>query len=87
MTINPSSIHIWQYSLYRNVLKTLRNLTPRQSEDQVIMWATTRQIADANNISIYKARQLLLGLVKLGLVIVSDAPGKNSLRWYPLDSP
>ncbi|WP_167507656.1 hypothetical protein [Rahnella variigena] len=46
-------------------------------------WATTRQISDALDISIYKARLILLDLVKLDLVLVSDRQLRNSLRWYP----
>jgi hypothetical protein len=48
-------------------------------------WPTTRQISDAHNISIYKARLLLLDLTKQGLVLVSDRSINNSLRWYPHD--
>lgn len=46
-------------------------------------WPSTRQIADANDISIYKARRVLLELVKLNLVIASYNSSKTSLRWYP----
>ncbi|TXE66632.1 hypothetical protein [Serratia nematodiphila] len=91
MTIHSSPVHISQYPLYRDVLLTLRTLTPRPSRGQIIpspdVWATTRQISDAHDISIYKARLLLLDLVKLGLVIVSDGPVNNSLRWFPQDYP
>lgn len=70
---------------------TLRTLTPRQKKGEIIpppdAWVTTRQISDAHDISIYKARLLLLDLVKLGLVIVSDGPVNNSLRWFPQNSP
>ncbi|WP_447889704.1 FaeA/PapI family transcriptional regulator [Serratia fonticola] len=70
---------------------TLSTLTSRQAAGHVIpppdTWVKTRQISDALNISIYKARQLLLDLVKLDLVIVSDGPIKNSLRWYPQNNP
>nr|ALG88718.1 Hypothetical protein [Pectobacterium carotovorum] len=87
MTLHSSPVHTSQYPLYCDILITLRTLIPRQSKGQIIppqdVWVTTRQISDAHDISIYKARLLLLDLVKLGLVIVSDGPVNNSLRWYP----
>lgn len=46
-------------------------------------WATTRQISDALDISIYQARLILLDLVKYDLVLVSDRRLNKSLRWYP----
>ncbi|CAI0993536.1 TPA: FaeA/PapI family transcriptional regulator [Serratia fonticola] len=49
-------------------------------------WATTRQISDALDISIYQARLILLDLVKYDLVLVSDGRLNKSLRWYPLAS-
>lgn len=91
MTSHSSPVHTSQYPLYRDVLMTLRALTPRLPKGQIIpppdIWVTTRQIADAHDISIYKARLLLLDLVKLGLVIVSNGPVNNSLRWFPQDYP
>lgn len=91
MTIHSSPVHTSQYPLYRDVLMTLRTLTSLQAKGEIIppadVWVTTRQISDVHDISIYKARLLLLDLVKLGLVIVSDGPVNNSLRWYPKDYP
>lgn len=46
-------------------------------------WATTRQISNALDISIYQARLILLDLVKYDLVLVSDRRLNKSLRWYP----
>lgn len=87
MTMHSFPVPVSQYPLYRDVLMTLRTLTPRPAPGQIIpppdVWVTTRQISNAHDISIYKARLLLLELVKLGLVIVSDGPVNNSLRWYP----
>lgn len=74
-------------NIYHAVLMTLLRLaskkqhhqnTPNQNE-----WMTTRDIANAHNISIYKARQVLMVLAHHGLVAVSDGRINNSLRWYP----
>ncbi|OJT44265.1 FaeA/PapI family transcriptional regulator [Serratia plymuthica] len=87
MANHPPLVCPSQYPLYQDVLMTLVTLTPRPLEGHVLpsqdTWVKTRQIADAHNISIYRARLLLLGLVEIGLAIVSDGPVKKSLRWYP----
>lgn len=87
MTIHATPVCTSQYLLYRDVLMTLRTLTPHRSRGEGIpppeTWVKTRQISDAHNLSIYKARLLLLDLVQLGLVIMSDGLVNNSLRWYP----
>lgn len=54
------------------------NHCPPQTE-----WPSTRQLADPLDISIYKARIILLDMVKEGEVVVSTQPINNSLRWYP----
>lgn len=73
--------------LYLDVLQTLKRLAPFTNNDITPTpgtWPTTRQIANAHGISIYKARLVLLELVRQGHVIVSDGAINNSLRWYPL---
>lgn len=87
MTNHTTIVSSMQYPLYRDVLMTLLALTSPLHDCYSLpppeSWVSTRQIADANNISIYKARLLLLVLVDLELVMVSDGPINKSLRWYP----
>lgn len=73
--------------LYQDVLQTLKRLAPLTNNNitpNPDTWPTTRQIANAHDISIYKARLILLELVRQGHVLVSDGAINNSLRWYPL---
>ncbi|MBH3259863.1 hypothetical protein I5P78_26055 [Serratia marcescens] len=74
--------------LCRAILKTLKNMAPPISQHdlarpQPSIWPSTRQISEAHDISIYKARVTLLEMVELGLVTVSDRAVSNSLRWLP----
>lgn len=76
--------------LKQAILMTLFQLAPPMNDGIPPLpeyWPTTRQIANALNISIYQARYGLLSLVALGRVIVSDNMINNSLRWYPYDFP
>ncbi|WP_420543020.1 FaeA/PapI family transcriptional regulator [Serratia bockelmannii] len=87
MTVLTPPERTSRYPLYQEVLITLLALTGRRVNGQVPppqdTWATTRQISDTLDISIYQARLLLLDLVKYGLVLVSDRRFNKSLRWYP----
>ncbi|HGM6668039.1 TPA: FaeA/PapI family transcriptional regulator [Serratia marcescens] len=47
-------------------------------------WPTTRKVADAAGVSIYKARATLLAMHAKGLVLVSREVKKKNLLWYPL---
>lgn len=91
MTRKTISVYPSLYPLYRDVLMTLLTLTPGSPESYSTQpydtWVTTRQIADAHDLTIYQARMLLLKLAEHGLVHVSDGPIKKSLRWYPLHNP
>jgi hypothetical protein len=73
--------------LKQAILTTLQNIALSiNTHDQVpppSSWPSTRQIAEAHNMSIYKARLLLLDMVNKGLVTVSDRAISNSLRWFP----
>lgn len=73
--------------LQQAILTTLQNIALSiNTYDRVPMpssWPSTRQIAEAHNMSIYKARVLLLDMVDKGLVTVSDRAISNSLRWFP----
>ncbi|WP_411749734.1 FaeA/PapI family transcriptional regulator [Serratia marcescens] len=74
-------------NIYHAVLMTLLRLAPKSQHSQNTStpneWMTTRDIANIHNISIYKARQVLMTLAHHGLVAVSDGRINNSLRWYP----
>ena len=86
MIIHSPLTHGPQSRLLREVLITLLNLAPPSTGNVIPSpgdWPTTRQIANAHDLSIYKARLLLLELTKIGLVIVSERAINNSLRWYP----
>lgn len=86
MTTRHSLSRTGRKELYLEILITLINLSPSPNENSPPpenTWAATRQISNAHNVSIYKARLLLLELVNQGLVIVTDGPVNNSLRWYP----
>lgn len=73
--------------LILDVFQTLTRLAPFTNNEiipKTETWPTTRQIANVHGISIYKARLVLLELVRQGHVLVSDGPINKSLRWYPL---
>ena len=76
-----------RYPLYKKVLVTLLTLTHSRMNGPLLppqdTWATTRQVSDVLDISIYQTRLILLDLVKYNLVIVSDRRLNKSLRWYP----
>ena len=69
------------------VLKTLFSLTspvagqPLPPPEE---WPVTRQISDIHDVSIYKARLVLLSLAGQGRVTVSRIAVNKSLRWYPV---
>lgn len=87
MTNSITPARTSRYLLYQEVLMTLLALTHSRVNGRVVppqeTWATTRQISDALDISIYQARLILLDLVKYELVLVSDRSVSKSLRWYP----
>ncbi|VTR51663.1 Uncharacterised protein [Serratia fonticola] len=49
-------------------------------------WPSTRQLAMAIDIGIYRARYLLLDMVNKNYIVVSDSAINNSLRWFPIGS-
>lgn len=87
MKIHYSACYACLDNLERAVLKTLISLTtpivarPRPPVDE---WPMTRQISDVHDVSIYKARLLLLSLAARGQVAVSRTTINKSLRWYPV---
>ncbi|WP_273974756.1 MULTISPECIES: FaeA/PapI family transcriptional regulator [Serratia] len=90
MISSTMPIHQPYSPFHHAILMTLFQLAPPLNNGVIPRsenWPTTRQIADAHNISIYQARYALLGLVALGRVLVSDGAVNNSLRWYPHEQP
>lgn len=86
---NNRTVFTKKHRLHNEILMTLLKMVSHLEENTIpppSKWPTTRQIADAHDISIYKARLLLLELVKQGRVVVSNLPVSNSLRWYPYNS-
>lgn len=86
MTTLHSPSRVRKKTLNLDVLITLIKLSPSHDgkpPPPENTWATTRHIADTHDISIYKARLLLLKLFDQGLVRVTDGPVNKSLRWYP----
>lgn len=79
-----------QLSLQQHLLKTLQQLSPPTLDCEHLPpqaeWPSTRQLADTHDISIYKARNLLLEMARSGKVMVTGRPVNNTLRWYPSPS-
>ncbi|MBH3000357.1 hypothetical protein I5M74_22555 [Serratia marcescens] len=76
-----------QQHLQKALLNTLHEMAPQKIGDTLPPcqeWPSTRQLADANDISIYKARLLLLEMVKNDLATVCTPKANSTLRWYPL---
>lgn len=73
--------------LQQAILITLKNCAPPNNTLECPLpppstWPSTRYIADAHDISVYKARLILLDMVEKGLIIVSERAINNSLRWF-----
>lgn len=86
MNTFPSSKYAPQNPLHKKIIQSLHKMAPPSNEGHFppqSEWPSTRQIADTNDLSIYKARLLLLELVRKNQVMVSDQSVKHSLRWYP----
>jgi hypothetical protein len=76
-----------QQHLQKALLKTLHEMSPKMIGDTLPPrqeWPSTRQLADAHDISIYKARLLLLDMVKNDQATVCSPKVNSTLRWYPL---
>jgi hypothetical protein len=87
MAVTPISKRKAQQNLQKAILKTLHELAPKCADNTSPPsheWPSTRQIADAHDISIYKARLLLLNMVKNGHAAVCAPKSGSVLRWYPL---
>ncbi|NIA32876.1 hypothetical protein G4234_03975 [Serratia marcescens] len=83
--LSPKQKEIRQ--LQHDLLQTLFAQSPRQCPVAGLppqqQWLSTRQLANAVNVGVYRARRLLLDLVARQEVIVTDGSINNSLRWYP----
>lgn len=54
-------------------------------ENQTSVWISTREIAEACQINIYRARYSLLKLKELGAVVQQSTERKVALGWRPTD--
>lgn len=83
--LSPKQKEIRQ--LQHDLLQTLFAQSPRKCPIGGLppqqQWLSTRQLANAVNVGVYRARRLLLDLVSRKKVIVTDGSINNSLRWYP----
>lgn len=87
MSIATSPKRQAQQHLQRALLSTLHEMSPQKIGDTLPPcqeWPSTRQLADVHDISIYKARLLLLDLVKKDQATVCMPKANSTLRWYPL---
>lgn len=68
------------------LLGTLKKISPKVYENKLPpqeTWPSTRQLVKAHDISIYRARYLLLDMVKKNMIMVSDRNLSHTLRWFP----
>ncbi|MDT3254053.1 hypothetical protein QZQ97_24355 [Serratia sp. root2] len=74
--------------LQHALLIVLQQLAPPVTNNRLppqTSWPSTRQLAMALDIGIYRARYLLLDMVRKNHIVVSDRAVRNSLRWFPLE--
>lgn len=74
--------------LQHALLIALQQLAPPLTNNRLpppTSWPSTRQLAMALDIGIYRARYLLLDMVKKNNIAVSNSAINNSLRWYPIE--
>lgn len=72
----------------QRLLTALTNISPMPHENKLPpqeTWPSTRQLAKAVNIGIYRTRYLLLDLVKRKQILVTDRAINSSLRWFPTE--
>lgn len=74
--------------LQHELLVALQQLEPTVTNHALPpqkIWPSTRQLAMALDIGIYRARYLLLDMVRKNHVIVSDRTVNHSLRCFPIE--
>ncbi|CAI1914086.1 TPA: hypothetical protein ACSTJZ_001755 [Serratia fonticola] len=74
--------------LQHALLIALQQLAPSVTNNRLppqTSWPSTRQLAMALDIGIYRARYLLLDMVRKNHVVVSNSAVNNSLRWFPIE--
>jgi len=74
--------------LQHALLIALQQLAPPVTNNRLppqTSWPSTRQLAMALDIGIYRARYLLLDMVRKNHVVVSNSAVNNSLRWFPIE--
>jgi hypothetical protein len=78
--------HLEQRRLQQQLLHTLRQCSSPASTplSTYTDWPSTRQLADALGISIYKTRHLLLDMASQNLVMVTRRGGHQILHWHPV---
>lgn len=84
----PKVTHRESRRLQHALLIALQQSAPPVTSNRLppqASWPSTRQLAMAVGIGIYRARYLLLNMVRKNHVIVSDGSINNSLRWFPLE--
>ncbi|MBH1930451.1 FaeA/PapI family transcriptional regulator [Serratia rubidaea] len=75
-----------QRRLQQKLLHVLRQCSLHSSAQspEHADWPSTRQLADALGISIYKARHMLLEMANHNLVLVARQGKHHALHWYPV---
>lgn len=74
----------------QRLLTILKKMSPMPHENKLPpqeTWTSTRQLAEASNIGIYRTRYLLLGMVKKKKILVTERAVNHSLRWFPTKFP
>ncbi|MGB8664571.1 MAG: FaeA/PapI family transcriptional regulator [Serratia inhibens] len=82
---NKTSARQLQHEDFELVAETIIKLCAAKElrrADMPATWASTRDIAEDCDFSIYKTRYLLLKMAKKGWVQVTPQPINNALRWY-----
>lgn len=74
----------------QRLLTVLKKMSPMPHESKLPpqeTWPSTRQLAEATNIGIYRTRYLLLGMLKTKKILVTERAVNNSLRWFSTEFP
>ncbi len=75
-------LQIEQFELVAEAVINLCSPQGQRQENLPETWASTRDIAENCDFSIYKTRYFLLKMARLGWVQVTPRPINNALRWY-----
>ncbi|MDW5512091.1 hypothetical protein [Serratia proteamaculans] len=75
--------------LQHALLIVLQQLAPPLTNNRLppqTSWPSTRQLAMALDIGIYRARYLLLDMARKNHVVVSNSAVNKTLRWFPIET-